>query len=107
MSDAFWRRDNADITKKLDAEALEVAGVLVHQLRVQAGAQPVTLKFDAVSDSLYYIGQAKPGALITEPVWALRQMVINGANVTLLWADGNAIADKIWNDRASYTYFEG
>lgn len=107
MTDAFWRRDNADLAKKLDAEALDVGGVLVHQLRVQAGAQPLTTKLEAVSDSLYYIGQARPGALVTEAVWALRQMLIIGANVTILWADGTAAADKIWDDRASYIYSEG
>lgn len=104
MTNAFWRRDNADLVKKLDAEALEVAGVLVHQLRVQPHQPAYTLLFDDDGLGTAYIGRATPGSLASAPAWELRKLLTSGNNIEILWAEGSGLFDKVWDARLSYTY---
>ncbi len=104
MSDAFWRRDNADLTKKLDAEELLVAGVVVHQLRVQPHAPAYLFRLDDDGAGTAYLGRALPGSSSADPVWELRKLLTSGYNVAILWADGSGLFDKVWDDRAGYSY---
>lgn len=49
-----------------------------------------------------YIGEADAGALVAGAVWRIKRMT--NADYTIVWADGNAAFDNVWNDRASLTY---
>lgn len=55
-----------------------------------------------------YIGEASPGSDTTESVWRIKRIEeISGAggdDYNILWANGSADFDKIWNDRASLSY---
>lgn len=49
-----------------------------------------------------YIGEAEVGASVASAVWRIKRMT--NSDYTLLWADGDAAFDNIWNNRASLSY---
>jgi hypothetical protein len=51
-----------------------------------------------------YIGEALPGSNESAPVWRIKRVTEDGDDITILWANGSAEFDKIWDDRASFTY---
>ena len=55
-----------------------------------------------------YIGEAAPGSAKGDAIWRIKRVEeLTGANVgdiEILFANGNAAFDKVWNDRATYTY---
>ena len=64
-----------------------------------------TMRLDNVSDTLFYMGEAKPGSLDTSPVWKISKNVMSvDGSISITWADGNARLDNIWNDHLLLTY---
>jgi hypothetical protein len=52
-----------------------------------------------------YAGFALPGTLTSATGWAIRKMTAVGDNITATdWASGTTKFDKVWDDRATYTY---
>ena len=52
-----------------------------------------------------YMGRAKPGSLASSPCWQIRKFSYSGISlISIQWASGTAIYDKVWDDRATYTY---
>lgn len=53
-----------------------------------------------------YIGFAKPGAGISASAWAIKFLGYDSSsNVTgVLWSGGSLAINKMWDDRATYTY---
>ena len=52
-----------------------------------------------------YIGVSKVGVGTGESGWAIAKLEYDGTKmVSKTWGSGSAAYDKIWNDRASYTY---
>ena len=56
-----------------------------------------------------YIGYANPGAGISASAWAIKQLLYsNTASGPLisdiLWANGSLARERMWADRAIYTY---
>lgn len=49
-----------------------------------------------------YVGEAIPGTPETSPRWRITR--ITNADATALWADGNALSDNVWTNRASLSY---
>lgn len=49
-----------------------------------------------------YIGYAVPGSLSSTATWKIKRLT--NANNTIVWADGDALADNIWDNRTSLTY---
>jgi len=49
-----------------------------------------------------YVGQATPGTAEAAAVWQVKR--ITNATTTVLFADGNANFDNVWNNRASLSY---
>lgn len=49
-----------------------------------------------------YVGEAVPGTAHAAASWRVKR--ITNADTTVLFADGNANFDNIWNDRATLTY---
>ncbi len=67
----------------------------------------VTLKVATVGTATY-IGQAKVGALASQPVWQIRKVTsLPGPDVTIQYANGSTAWDSIWDNRESYTYLGG
>lgn len=57
-----------------------------------------------VSGDTTTIGYALPGTLNAESKWKIKQVVVSGGVTTITYAEGNGNFDKIWDDRATYTY---
>ena len=53
-----------------------------------------------------YIGKASPGTGKDEAGWQIQKVSYDGSGFTtdITWASGNSDWDKVWNDRASYSY---
>lgn len=50
-----------------------------------------------------YIGYALPGTANTAASWKIKR--INTVNpISIYWADSSTLYNKVWNDRATYTY---
>jgi len=60
------------------------------------------LRFDEVSSTVMYLGEASIGSLESEAKWKIKKIEITGELVSIKYASGNF--DKIWNDRASLIY---
>lgn len=57
---------------------------------------------DSVDSNLIYVGKAAIGSVTSAPVWQIKRM----DKTTLLeitWP-GDALFNKVWDDRESYTY---
>ena len=52
----------------------------------------------------YYIGEANPGTVESEAKWRIKRIEEIGDDYNILWASGTAEFDKIWENRASFTY---
>ena len=51
-----------------------------------------------------YIGEASPGSATSEAVWRIKRVEEIGDDYNILWADGTANLDKIWDNRLTFTY---
>jgi len=50
-----------------------------------------------------YIGLAIPGTGTSEASWKISKINTNNP-ISIYWADSSTFYNKVWNDRASYTY---
>lgn len=66
-------------------------------------AQQYDLNLDEASATISYVGQAAPGSSAAAAVWRIKR-IDSTSGIIITWADGNDAFDKIWNDRATYTY---
>ncbi|OFZ07650.1 MAG: hypothetical protein A2322_09245 [Bacteroidetes bacterium RIFOXYB2_FULL_39_7] len=51
-----------------------------------------------------YVGYANPGTLISAAGWKIKKLPKSGTIEGVRWANGNTDMNKIWDNRASYTY---
>jgi len=50
-----------------------------------------------------YIGYALPNTLESTTNWKIKK--VNSVNpISIKWADGSTLYNKVWDDRATYTY---
>ena len=54
--------------------------------------------------TFYYIGEALPGTNTDQSKWRIKRIEEVGNDYNILWADGTAEFDKIWDDRVTFTY---
>lgn len=67
--------------------------------------QQYTLLLDEVSATVSYVGEALPGASQSSAVWRIKKLDESGTpELQVEWADGTSDFDKVWDDRATYTY---
>lgn len=77
---------------------------------MQLGYTPISnLKINIdydVNENIEYVGYAAPGSTADSKVWKIIKLEYNvsGDITNLVYAKGNLIFDKIWDNRASYTY---
>jgi len=79
-----------------------IGGELVH-VQIMA-PQSVKTLVDDVGGGVTYVGEANPGTATYTNTWRIRQITEVGADVSVLWADGNDNFDNIWDNRASLVY---
>lgn len=61
-------------------------------------------KVDGSDPSNVYVGEAAAAVTGVSPFWRIQKVVVSGASVSVLWADGNEEFDNVWDDRASLVY---
>jgi hypothetical protein len=58
-----------------------------------------------VNGNLVYIGIAPAGTATSSPNWFIKQLnYTSGSLVSILTANGQITFDKVWDNRASYSY---
>ena len=79
---------------------------VLERLKAELEVQYDRLVDEDQSSSLYtYIGEAEPGSLRTQAVWRIKRIFEQpDGDLEILWADGSAAFNKIWNDRATFDY---
>jgi hypothetical protein len=66
---------------------------------------PLSKRIDFVSENLIYKGESNPGTVDSASGWRIHRLVIApDGDVTETWAEGNANMDKVWDNRATYTF---
>jgi hypothetical protein len=63
----------------------------------------LTTRLDEVG-SVTYVGKAIPGTTESAPAWQIQQITETGPDITILFADGAANFDQIWDDRLILSY---
>jgi hypothetical protein len=62
-------------------------------------------RIDFLDENTIYRGEAQVGTSEIIPSWRIRLVnIAEDGDVSERWASGNANFDKVWDDRASYTY---
>jgi hypothetical protein len=62
-------------------------------------------RVDFISETELYKGEAAVGSSENSGVWRVRKIVLGvDGDMTETWADGTALFDKVWADRASLIY---
>ena len=73
--------------------------------QVDQAKYSVRQAFDG-SNRLEYLGFAKVGSAEGDAVWQIREFTYDGSgnNTEINYADGDALFDNVWTDRASLSY---
>jgi hypothetical protein len=64
----------------------------------------LTVRYDEVTDTIAYVGEAPPGAVESEAVWRVKRLDSSVIEVDLQFADGDKNFDNIWGNRAALSY---
>ena len=78
-------------------EAIELTETAMYSKQVDASAD----------GSVIYIGEATAGTVGSAALWRIKKLTftsVDGEDVSIQWASGTSLFDKIWNDRLSLTY---
>ena len=63
-----------------------------------------SLRLDSVGGGITYVGEAIPSSVESSAVWRIKRLDETGPDLDILWADGDASFDNVWDDRASLSY---
>lgn len=86
------------------ASALPVIEIAALGARGESGMEPkYTLRYDEVSASVSYVGEAAVGSLETAAAWRIKRITDTG-DITIEWAGGSAAFDKRWDEHLILTY---
>lgn len=91
--------------QKFNAQLFEIQSLQILPAVLTVDANNVEkLRVDVPVAGTTYEGYALPGTLNGTPAWRIKRIVVAGAVTTVTYASGNSNFDKIWDDRATYTY---
>ncbi len=68
------------------------------------GASSYLTKLEEASGTVTYVGKAAIGSSDAAAVWQIQKLETVGDLFSVSWAGGDALFDKVWNDRASLIY---
>jgi hypothetical protein len=72
--------------------------------KVESLVQKIEIEYDG-SHNPIFVGIAEPGSLTADPVWRVAQLNYSGSDlVEVVYADGTAESNHVWDDRAGYSY---
>lgn len=86
-----------DDTIKYDGPQGYVAGA------VQTVGSGLTVLLDEISRELFYVGEALPGSLTSDPVWRIKRVTQSGGQLTVMHA-GRASFTQVWDDHRNLEY---
>jgi len=102
---------NELVLRDSDAKTINLNKEEAEQVEETAKAKkiievPLTQKIENNSSSQpVYIGKALPGTEVGSAGWQIQKITYSGGVVTdVQWASGTSKFDKVWDDRASYSY---
>lgn len=85
-------------------------GLLKGDISVAQGTTPWIVSniiynvfLDEASATITYVGEANPGTASSAASWRIKRLD-STSGLLITWADGDSNFDKVWDDRASYTY---
>lgn len=59
---------------------------------------------DEASATVTYIGKANPGVATSASLWSIKKIDSTSNPTTIKYANSDNSFDKIWDNRATYTY---
>jgi hypothetical protein len=91
--------------QKFNAQLFEIQSLQILPAVLTVDANNVEkLRVDVPVAGTTYEGYALPGTLNGTPAWKIKKIVVAGALTTTTYASGDSNFDKVWDDRATYTY---
>lgn len=91
--------------QKFNAQLFEIQSLQILPAVLTVDANNVEkLRVDVPVAGTSYEGYALPGTLNGTPAWKIKKIVVAGALTTTTYASGDSNFDKVWDDRATYTY---
>lgn len=102
MSESFIQLPTDSSGKKVRTELIGS----VHEQVIRINAEFTEKRENNANGQPLYIGQAQPGTLTSATGWRIQKYTYdaNFALTDVEWAEGTNAFDKIWDDRATYTY---
>lgn len=84
----------AQLSKFLDRSRMESSDTLIQRIAYDANGNPE------------YLGMALPGSAANSANWFIRKIAydVNQNPVSILFAEGSLNFDKVWDDRATYSF---
>jgi hypothetical protein len=64
----------------------------------------LTLRLDDVGGGVTYVGEAEAGSAEGSAVWRIKKIIEVGADITILYKNGNTNFDNIWSDHLVQDY---
>lgn len=99
--DEFFRINSTDKDKKL-AALLRGGQYLLHML---SESVPYQVKTEQATSTVMYVGYAPEGTLTSEAQWQIARLSEpTSGNLSKTFANRTSAFDKVWDDRATYTY---
>jgi len=65
---------------------------------------PVAVELDDAGGGVTYVGKADPGTATSASGWQIQRITETGADISIEWADGDALYNNVWDDRLSLSY---
>lgn len=69
-----------------------------------SAAMAYKTEVDEVSASVTYVGIAAPGTATSAASWQIKKIITTGADIEIVFADGNSNFDNVWDNRAGLSY---
>lgn len=64
----------------------------------------LAMELDVASATVTYFGEAEAGSATSGALWRIRKLTTTGDDLSIKWADGDALFNNVWDDRASLSY---
>jgi len=65
----------------------------------------LSTRLDVVSSTITYVGKAQPGTATAAALWKITRLTSNAeGDLTLEYANGAAVYNQIWDNRAALSY---
>ena len=78
--------------------------ITINQIIDEVAIVQYTSRTDYIDAATTYEGMAVPGSATSAAVWRIKRVGTVASDVTVLWADGNANFDNIWDNRLALSY---